>query len=163
MKEVRRLAWGALAAAVLAWWGAAASAQGIEVTDDQVNRIAKSLYCPVCENVPLDVCPTQACQQWRETIRRLLAEGRTDEEIRRYFVERYGARVLGMPPAAGLNWLVYVGPPAALLAGAAVLWRALRDGRAPARPSAGEAEDGLPQDPYVARVVEEIGRRRGRG
>ena len=30
-------------------------------TDDDVNAVAKQLYCPVCENTPIDVCPTQAC------------------------------------------------------------------------------------------------------
>ncbi len=40
---------------------APALAQGQPPTDDEVNRIAKQLYCPVCENTPLDVCPTQAC------------------------------------------------------------------------------------------------------
>ena len=35
-------------------------------SDDEVNAIAEQLYCPVCENVPLDVCGTQACADWRE-------------------------------------------------------------------------------------------------
>ena len=39
------------------------------VSDDEVNAIAKQLFCPVCENTPLDVCETQACKQWRELIR----------------------------------------------------------------------------------------------
>ena len=34
------------------------------VTDDQVNEIAREVYCPVCENTPLDVCDTQACADW---------------------------------------------------------------------------------------------------
>ena len=38
-------------------------------TEDEVNAIAKQMYCPVCENTPLDVCPTQACAEWRELIR----------------------------------------------------------------------------------------------
>ena len=45
------------------------SAQGPGPTDDEVNRIAKQLYCPVCESTPLDVCPTEACRQWRDLIR----------------------------------------------------------------------------------------------
>jgi cytochrome c-type biogenesis protein CcmH/NrfF len=55
-----------------------ASAQDTEPTgptDDEVNAIAKQLYCPVCENIPLDVCPTQACAQWRDLIREKLARG----------------------------------------------------------------------------------------
>ncbi|MFN2293577.1 MAG: cytochrome c-type biogenesis protein CcmH, partial [Candidatus Promineifilaceae bacterium] len=39
------------------------------VTDDEVNEVARDVYCPVCENTPLDVCQTQACADWRELIR----------------------------------------------------------------------------------------------
>ena len=45
---------------------ATVSAQGSTPTDDEVNAIARQLYCPVCENTPLDVCPTDACKEWRE-------------------------------------------------------------------------------------------------
>src|SRR5688572_31208544 len=48
------------------------SAQGTTPTDDEVNKIAKQLYCPVCESTPLDVCPTEACRQWRDVIRTML-------------------------------------------------------------------------------------------
>ena len=47
-------------------------AQDDSPTDDEVNAVASQLYCPVCENIPLDVCPTQACEQWRATIREKL-------------------------------------------------------------------------------------------
>src|SRR5512139_3696488 len=80
-------------------------------SDDQVNAIAKQLYCPVCENTPLDVCPTEACRQWRELIRTQLGQGWTEDQIKQYFVENYGARVLSEPPRQGLNWIVYLLPP----------------------------------------------------
>ena len=135
-----------------------AAAQTSEPTDDQVNAIAKNLYCPVCENVPLDVCPTQACAQWRATIRQMLAEGRSQEEIQQYFVEQYGARVLAAPPAVGLNWLAYVVPPLAFLVGAYVVLRALRRWRrAPLPPE--PASPAGPEDPYVARLEQELRRR----
>src|SRR5512142_2007406 len=71
-----------------------ASAQAPTPSDDDVNRIARQLYCPVCENTPLDVCPTEACRQWRELIRSMLADGKSETEIKQYFVDHYGARVL---------------------------------------------------------------------
>lgn len=92
-------------------------------TDDQVNEIAGQLYCPVCENTPLDVCPTQACHQWRELIRLQLAEGKTEDEIKQYFVDNYGDRVLAEPPRTGLNWLVYILPPVVILFGAFMLFK----------------------------------------
>jgi len=146
-------------AAILLALAGGAAAQGQTPSDDDVNAIAKGLYCPVCENVPLDVCPTQACAQWRETIRLKLSAGWSEQQIKDYFVEQYGARVLATPPATGLNWLVYVLPPAAFLIGAALLFRALRSWRRAATastPAAPLASD----DPYVRRLEDEL-RRQG--
>ena len=67
-----------------------ALAQQPTPSDDDINAIARQLYCPVCENTPLDVCPTQACAQWRALIRQMLAEGKSSDEIKQYFVENYG-------------------------------------------------------------------------
>ena len=78
------------------------------VTDDQVNAIAKQLYCPVCENIPLDVCPTQACAEWRGLIRDMLSQGKSETEIKTYFVQQYGDRVLGTPPGTALTgWFIF--------------------------------------------------------
>jgi cytochrome c-type biogenesis protein CcmH len=136
------------------------------ISDDQVNAIAKQLFCPVCENIPLDVCPTQACAQWRELIREKLAAGWSEKQIKDYFVEQYGARVLGAPPAKGINWLVYVIPPVAILAGIFILVRALRSWRpSEAVSAAGVAETGLKENPaqpagdYVRRLEEELSKR----
>ena len=96
------------------------------ITDDMVNAVAKQLYCPVCENIPLDVCGTQACAQWRELIREKLQQGWTAEQIKAYFVQQYGERVLATPPPKGFNLLVYVLPPAAILIGVFILYRALQ-------------------------------------
>lgn len=67
------------------------------VTDDEVNRISRALYCPVCQNITLEVCPTEACARWREQVRDLLTEGKTEPEIRQYFIDRFGMRTVGLP------------------------------------------------------------------
>lgn len=135
-----------------------AAAQGATPTDDQVNAIAKQLYCPVCENTPLDVCPTDACKAWREEIRGMLAEGKSEAEIKQHFVSYYGARVLAEPPRAGLNWLLYVAPPMLIVAGAFVLFRALRAWSQPAGERAGEPGEPLPapDDEYLARLEADL-------
>jgi cytochrome c-type biogenesis protein CcmH len=102
------------------------SAQQPTPSDDEVNAIARQLYCPVCENTPLDVCPTTACHQWRELIRQMLAEGKSEAEIKQYFVDYYGARVLSEPPHTGIYWLVYLVPPVAFLTGIYLLFRAFQ-------------------------------------
>lgn len=135
-------------------------------SDDDVNRVAKQLYCPVCENIPLDVCPTQACQEWRELIRLKLSEGWNDQQIREYFAIQYGDRVLSEPPRRGLNWLVYVLPPVIFLAGAALVVLVLRGMRpkagsavpAPARDAPEPTESTGQVDEYLSRVEEELKR-----
>jgi cytochrome c-type biogenesis protein CcmH len=129
------------------------------VTDDEVNAIAKQLYCPVCENIPLDVCGTQACAQWRELIREKLAQSWGEDEIKEYFVLHYGDRVLAEPPRSGLNWLVYIVPPAAFLAGVFILFRGVQSWRKMAAIDAAETEkEGELMDDYVIRMEEELRR-----
>jgi cytochrome c-type biogenesis protein CcmH len=131
----------------------------VPVTDDQVNAIASQLYCPVCENIPLDVCGTQACAQWRDLIRQQLSQGWMADQIKQYFVAQYGDRVLGTPPARGLNWLVYIVPPLAILSGAFILYRAFRAWK---RPLPQQPVNDAPlnsTDEYVIRLEEELKKR----
>jgi cytochrome c-type biogenesis protein CcmH len=129
----------------------AQTADPSQITDDQVNAIAKYLYCPVCENVPLDVCGTQACEQWREVIRQKLAEGWSEAQIRQYFVDQYGDRVLATPPPRGINWLAYLVPPLAILIGVWILVKAFRSWKQP------QAATSLPQpDHFPAEVLKRI-------
>jgi len=67
------------------------------VTWDAVNTVAHKMYCDVCEGIPLDECESVACRQWREEIARQLGDGRTEDEIIDYFVERYGGDVAALP------------------------------------------------------------------
>jgi len=130
-------------------------------TDDQVNAVAKELYCPVCENIPLDVCPTQACAQWRELIRLKLSQGWTADEIRTYFAQQYGDRVLAMPPLQGFNWVFYALLGVFLVLAVVVYLRVVRTLRrktALPQTSATPAVDGT-QDDYLKRVEEELQRR----
>lgn len=128
-------------------------------TDNDVNRVAKQLYCPVCENIPLDVCPTTACEQWRGIIRQKLAAGETDKEIIDYFVAQYGPRVRATPPAAGFSWLVYLVPPVAILAGAYLLYRAFRAWKTPSSQAVPGVTTNGPRDEYVNRLEEELRKR----
>ncbi len=131
-----------------------------QVTDDQVNAIASQLFCPVCQNVPLDVCGTQACADWRAEIRSMLEQGKSEQEIKDYFSSRYGQRVLATPEARGLNTLVWVLPIAGVVAGLVVAMVALRR-MAPGALAAEVVQtevsyDDLDQE-YVARLERDLG------
>ena len=129
-------------------------AQEGQPTDDEVNAIAKKIYCPVCENTPLDVCGTQACIDWREEIRKKLTEGWNEEQIIQYFVDQHGAQILPEPPAEGFNLLVYILPPAIFLAGLWMLTQALRNWRRPVEEISVLPQD--EQDIYLNRMEEQL-------
>ncbi len=95
----------------------------------------------------------------------MLAEGKSEAEIEQYFVENYGARVLSEPPRQGLNWLVYIVPPLAFLAGAYLLFRAFRAWKKLAKESAMDPameldEKAAAEDEYASRFEEELKKRK---
>ena len=129
-------------------------------TDDDVNKIAKQLYCPVCESTPLDVCPTEACRQWRDVIRTMLTDGKSEAEIKQHFATQYGIRVLNVPPNP---WLTYFVPGVVILIGAALLFRGFQLWKKPlvAESVSDEAEaEPVQQDEYLAKMEAELKRRK---
>ena len=143
------------------------------ITDDQVNEIAKDLYCPVCESTPLDVCPTQACADWRELIRTKLAAGESRQDVLDYFARQYGDGVLADPPRRGVSLIVlWVVPIAGILLALLLFARLMRGMResspvaatpvspgplepaSPRPPSAAAGDEAL--DDYIARVERDL-------
>ena len=145
------------------------STQTREVSDDEVNEVAKDLFCPVCESTPLDVCPTQACADWRELIRTQLSEGQTREDIHEYFARQYGDGVLADPPARGFNLILWLFPILAVILGGGLFIRYIARLRFQAQitPETAVAQQAAqaayhPINPadakpeYVARIEEEL-------
>lgn len=101
------------------------TAQGPDgVTRDQVNEVARDLYCPLCTGLSVDVCEIQVCEQMREVIAQKLAAGESKEQIKAYFVEQYGQKVLGQPEKRGINLIAWILPGALVVGGlsGAALW-----------------------------------------
>jgi len=99
---------------------------GKPVSDDDMNRVAKQLYCPVCPNTPLDVCETKACKDWRAQIKDQLAAGWSDDKVIEYFVTQYGERVLAEPRRSGFTSFVWLLPIVALAIGLVVVIQIMR-------------------------------------
>lgn len=158
---------------VLVFWLANAGAvfaqdAGEDVTDNDVNRVSRELYCPICENTPLDVCETQACEDWRQLIREKLESGETDDEIVGYFAEIYGERARATPTTEGFSLIIWIAPIVIGIAGVVIFVRLLRRWLArgaesesdPAFDSLSTSTDTAQVDPdlddYAARVEEEL-------
>ncbi len=140
------------------------SAQGSDPTDDDVNAVAKQLYCPVCENIPLDACGTAACEQWRGIIRDKLRDGWSEDQIKEYFVAQYGDRVLAEPPRQGFNWLVYLVPIAVFAGGGYLLYRGFnqwKSGADPAKVERIKVQQPEIDEKYLKRIEDELKKRSG--
>lgn len=86
-------------------------------TPNEINAIARDLWCPLCNGVRLDNCELQACIQMREVIAEKLTAGESKEQIKAYFVQQYGDVVLGQPSREGFNLIAWIFPVLAAVVG----------------------------------------------
>src|SRR5215212_942833 len=131
-------------------------AQNKVPTDNDVLRVAKQLYCPVCPNTPLDVCETKACEDWRAQIRDQLSEGWTDQQIIDYFVAQFGQRVLAEPQRKGFTSLVWFLPLLVVLVGMGIVYEILRNWRKQKPASAPAAPIPVIPDAVLKKIEREI-------
>ncbi|MFN8517091.1 MAG: cytochrome c-type biogenesis protein [Chloroflexia bacterium] len=94
--------------------------------DDRVRAIAKELRCPVCAGETVADSNAQVSVQMRGIIREKLEAGETPEQIKAYFVARYGSSILLSPEAKGFTLGVWVAPVAALVLGLAIVLTVVR-------------------------------------
>jgi cytochrome c-type biogenesis protein CcmH len=92
----------------------------------QTTALASELRCPVCQGNSIQDSPSELAQQMRDLIRDQLRAGKSPDEVRAYFVDKYGEWILLAPKAQGFNLVVYVIPFAAILVGGFVVWRTVR-------------------------------------
>lgn len=101
---------------------AQAAPQSGDVPETQLERdvraLSSELRCPVCQGLSLQDSPAELSQEMKDVIRQQLAEGRSPEEVKAYFVSKYGEWILMEPKAEGFNLAVYVLPVVGLIAGA---------------------------------------------
>jgi cytochrome c-type biogenesis protein CcmH len=119
------------------------------VNEDTVQKIAAQLRCVVCQSLSVADSPSETAQQMRGVIREQLAAGRTPEQIKAYFVDKYGLWILLEPPRQGFSLLVWVVPYVGLLGGLVLVGLVVR--RWSRRPRAA---------PVEARPVDEATRQR---
>ena len=111
------------------------------VTEQRLISISEEMRCLVCQNESLAGSRSDLANDLREQIRILIKEGKTDEQIRSFMVERYGDFVLYRPPVKPITWLLWIGPFIILLIGIAGLFIFLRRRNAAANYIALSEED----------------------
>lgn len=135
------LAWGVL---TLLLWAGGLPAQEAARTDDAAQaariddaaldrltaEVADQLRCPVCRNQSVLESSSQLARSMQDVVRERLAAGESPEEVKAYFVGRYGDWILLKPKARGINLAVYLLPAALVLGGGLFLRARLKAWRA---------------------------------
>jgi cytochrome c-type biogenesis protein CcmH len=127
--------------------------------DARTDEVGGLLRCPVCQGLSVADSPATMAVSMKAQVKDLLAKGYDQEQILAYFERSYGEFVRLEPPLRGVNWLVWLGPLAALLAGGVVLASVLRSrrraaGAAVETPLPGP--DTVPDDPELAGYVRRV-------
>ena len=122
----------AIAVLIAASLQAAAVAGTVE---DSEARLAASLRCMVCQNQTLAESNAPLAADMRRQIRDQLSQGRSEQQIKEFFEQRYGAFVRYDPPFMASTWLLWLAPFVLLAAGFAAMWRIVsRHGRSEPEP-----------------------------
>ncbi|UCE30836.1 MAG: cytochrome c-type biogenesis protein CcmH [Burkholderiales bacterium] len=109
--------------------GAVRSADATALHSERFNRLAEELRCLVCQNQTLADSNAGLAGDLRKEVEAQIAQGKSDDQIKAYLVERYGDFVLYRPPVQGNTVLLWLGPFALLAVGAAAWLVVQRRGR----------------------------------
>jgi len=134
--------------------GAAASDPAERLADPVKEAHARSLFrqirCLVCQNESIDESEAPLADDLRKLVRQQIVEGRSDNQIRQFLVQRFGAFVLLKPPFDLGDAPLWLAPFAIIgVGGALIAWRGAKPLRL--EPPLSEAErarlDALTQAP----------------
>ncbi|MCR8725465.1 cytochrome c-type biogenesis protein [Frigidibacter sp. ROC022] len=130
----------------LLWPLAAAAVTPDEMLPDpaqeaRAREISRLLRCPVCQGETIDDSGADIAADLRVLVRERILAGDSNEEVIKYIVDRYGEYVLFLPPARGVNLVLWIAGPVMLLLALMLAWMAARRRRASATPSELNAEE----------------------
>lgn len=137
------LAWaviGVVAVGVIVW---AAWPSGAPSDAERARALAKELRCPDCESLSAADSQTASARAIRRDLKERVAEGQSDETIRKAYVDRYGESIRLEPEQSGLGLLVWGLPVVILVGGGIGLLFAFRRWRGAAPMHASEADEEL--------------------
>jgi len=92
----------------------------------RLKTLSQDLRCLVCQNTTLADSSAPLAEDLRQEIRKLMREGKSDQEVIDYLVARYGDFVLYKPPVNESTALLWFGPFLLLIIGGFVLFRVLK-------------------------------------
>jgi cytochrome c-type biogenesis protein CcmH len=96
------------------------------VLEARTAEVASQLRCPVCQGLSIQDSPSELSQQMRAVVKDQLRAGKSPDEVKAYFISKYGEWILLEPKAKGFNILVYAMPVLLVVVGLGVIFSAVR-------------------------------------
>lgn len=96
------------------------------VLEKKVLALSNELRCLVCQNQTIADSNAELAVDLRNQVRKQISEGKSDQEILSYMVERYGDFVLYRPPFNYKTILLWAGPFLLLLIAMLILVQQIR-------------------------------------
>jgi cytochrome c-type biogenesis protein CcmH len=141
---LRRGSWIAIALLAVVSLGVAAFDDGpARTTEEQVEAIARTLKCPVCESQSVADSESAPARAIRVEIARLVEEGQTSDEVRADIAASFGDEVQLVPPASGFAGLVWILPVVVVIVALAGVSAALARWRRRARSTPSDQDRAL--------------------
>ncbi len=107
----RTLSWMLLAlVALVALLYGSFDAGDPETPSERAASLAATIACPQCSGQPVSESSAPIAQVIRAEIKEQVDQGRSDSEIRAYYVEQYGQWVNLNPSSSGFDSLVWISP-----------------------------------------------------
>tara|TARA_B100001939_G_scaffold296952_1_gene271161 strand:+ start:734 stop:1117 length:384 start_codon:yes stop_codon:yes gene_type:complete len=91
------------------------AANNQELQIEKMRKLAAELRCVVCQNQSLLESDSQIAKDLKELILEMYVNGKSDEEIKEYLVDRYGEFILFRPKFSINNILLWFAPLVFLL------------------------------------------------
>jgi len=91
------------------------------VLEARAKALQRELRCVVCQGQSVDESNAPLAADMRRLIREQIETGKTDDEVKAFFVARYGQFVLMNPPVDADTYFLWFGPLVLLVIGAAVI------------------------------------------
>jgi len=114
------------AAALLLMLCGAASAAPEQALELRASQLEQQLRCLVCQNQTIADSQAQLALDLKKQVREQLAQGKSEQDVIDFMVQRYGDFVLYKPPVKPATWLLWFGPFVLLASGLGALLLTLR-------------------------------------
>ena len=125
--------------------------------ESRARELGRDLRCLVCQNQSIDDSDADLAKDLRVIVRERIASGDSDDQVRKFVVDRYGDYVLLKPPFKATTLVLWLGPFALFLGAVALIvgfYRRRRPGAEPPPPAALSPEEQRKLD----RLLKESGR-----